>query len=248
MIFENDVVTKLLVQYNKEKDETKRDLLMNDILIQTQPLVRSMVLADYRDDRIEADDMIQDILIHIMRKITRYSPDRGSLHNWLSTLIRNKAIDILRKVQRGIPTISYDDELVELDLTATGKADPIIKRWKMLAIWLYSRFQDLTVDESVDISDIILTGLMSDKSRKLLLTDLQDHVGSDYLSRAKLTIIFQSAMWFLRALDYDKRTEFVPTTADIQYTLYPELSYCLGETTTQDLQWLFSGMSIMFRS
>jgi RNA polymerase sigma factor (sigma-70 family) len=220
---------------------------MNSILEETQPLVRSIVLADYRDNRIEADDMIQEILIHLMQKLPRFSSDRGTLHNYASTLIRNKAIDILRRVQRGVPTISLEDELTGIESVSLQANDPMIKRWKMLAVWLYMRFKELTQSEAIEIANRVLYGLVDGKSKKALLAALRDSLESDYLSQANITTIYQSAVWFLRILDFKEREEHLPVKSDISYTLYPELSYTVGESMAQDLQWLFSGMAIVFK-
>ncbi len=47
-------------------------------------------------DRTEAEDVLQDAFVTIWNRAGQYDPDRAGAIAWLSTIVRNKAIDRLR--------------------------------------------------------------------------------------------------------------------------------------------------------
>jgi RNA polymerase sigma-70 factor (ECF subfamily) len=63
-------------------------------------------------DRGIAEDVVHDAFVAVWQKMDRFDPDRGSLRSWLLTIVRNRAIDRIRR------TRSTDDVF---DLDARGQ-------------------------------------------------------------------------------------------------------------------------------
>jgi RNA polymerase sigma-70 factor (ECF subfamily) len=64
------------------------------------------------NDRARAEDVVQDAFLSIWRKAGTYTEGRGSVRTWLASIVRNRAIDIVRG-RRGS---DGDDETVLLNL------------------------------------------------------------------------------------------------------------------------------------
>lgn len=61
------------------------------------------------NDRMEAEDALQEVYVSLWRRAGNYDPARSSPITWLATFARNRAIDRLRSSTRSRDT----DELVE---------------------------------------------------------------------------------------------------------------------------------------
>lgn len=48
------------------------------------------------NDRVEAEDVLQDVYLAVWNKAGRFEPERASPITWLATIARNRAIDRLR--------------------------------------------------------------------------------------------------------------------------------------------------------
>lgn len=59
-------------------------------------------------DRGTAEDVVHDAFVAVWQKIDRFDDARGDLRSWLLTIVRNRAIDRVRRVR---PT----DDVFELD-------------------------------------------------------------------------------------------------------------------------------------
>ncbi|MGZ9585664.1 RNA polymerase sigma factor [Paenibacillus marinisediminis] len=51
-------------------------------------------------DRMEAEDVCQDVFLEIIKKADQYNASRGSLEAWIAIMTRSRCIDSLRKRQR----------------------------------------------------------------------------------------------------------------------------------------------------
>ena len=70
------------------------------------------------NDRGRAEDVVQDAFLSIWRKAASYAEGRGSVKTWLASIVRNRAIDLVRARRES----DGDDEAVLLALRDPGPA------------------------------------------------------------------------------------------------------------------------------
>ncbi|MDO8209501.1 sigma-70 family RNA polymerase sigma factor [Conexibacter sp. CPCC 206217] len=61
-------------------------------------------------DRQTAEDVTQEAFVSIWRAGGRYDPTRGSVRSWVLAILRNRAIDALRRTASRAPRLDYDDD------------------------------------------------------------------------------------------------------------------------------------------
>jgi RNA polymerase sigma-70 factor (ECF subfamily) len=61
-------------------------------------------------DRGTAEDVTQEAFLSLWRTIARYDRTRGSVRTWLLGVVRNRAIDVLRRQAGRAPSVSLDLE------------------------------------------------------------------------------------------------------------------------------------------
>jgi RNA polymerase sigma-70 factor, ECF subfamily len=59
-----------------------------------------------------AEDVTQEALISIWRSGGRYDRTRGSVRSWALGIVRNRAIDVLRRESSRTPKLTFDDEAI----------------------------------------------------------------------------------------------------------------------------------------
>lgn len=61
-------------------------------------------------ERGAAEDVTQEAFISIWRSGARYDPARGSVRAWMLGIVRNRAIDALRRRAGKAPKLDFDDD------------------------------------------------------------------------------------------------------------------------------------------
>jgi RNA polymerase sigma-70 factor (ECF subfamily) len=61
-------------------------------------------------DRESAEEVSQEAFLSIWRSGARFDRTRGSVRSWLLGVVRNRAIDALRRAAGGAPRLDADDE------------------------------------------------------------------------------------------------------------------------------------------
>ncbi len=76
-----------------------------------------------------AADAVHDALLQVWRNAERFDPARGNARAWLTTLVRYRAMDMVRKTMRELPPLEQDnradtdpDPLARLLTTRDGQA------------------------------------------------------------------------------------------------------------------------------
>ncbi len=63
---------------------------------ETSPRLHAVALTMMRDPEL-SEDVMQDAFVQIWHRASDYHADRGSVFTWLTTIVRYRAIDLLRK-------------------------------------------------------------------------------------------------------------------------------------------------------
>ncbi|MBS1890674.1 MAG: sigma-70 family RNA polymerase sigma factor, partial [Actinobacteria bacterium] len=61
-------------------------------------------------ERGAAEDCIQEAFISIWRSGGKFDPTRGSVRSWTLSIVRNRAIDVLRSKAGKAPKMTFDDD------------------------------------------------------------------------------------------------------------------------------------------
>jgi RNA polymerase sigma-70 factor (ECF subfamily) len=77
--------------------------------IRYRPLAFALAVRVVRDAG-RAEDVLQDAFLSVWRKAATYTPSRGSARTWLSSIVRNRAIDLVRAARER--TMHDDEELL----------------------------------------------------------------------------------------------------------------------------------------
>lgn len=61
-------------------------------------------------DRQTAEDVTQEAFVSLWRSGGRYDAARGSVRSWVLAIVRNRAIDALRRASSRVPRLDADDD------------------------------------------------------------------------------------------------------------------------------------------
>jgi len=77
------------------------------------------------NDPAQAEDVMQEVFFHVWQNPGSFAPERGSLGAWLAVVVRNRAIDVVRKRR---PT----DPVEDVVLASSGDVASEVERSTMI--------------------------------------------------------------------------------------------------------------------
>ncbi|MGJ8527192.1 sigma-70 family RNA polymerase sigma factor [Maritalea sp.] len=80
------------------------------------PRIKAMMLKG-GTNIMQAEDLMQDVMMTVWRKSSQFSPDRGTVSSWIFTIARNARIDLFRKAS----SRPYED-VYEMEIATDDKA------------------------------------------------------------------------------------------------------------------------------
>ena len=238
MIFNEEKVQSLVIQWQEDNDKD----ILEHILKETTGLIEVIVSTF---DPIYRDDMIQESFIKVMSVLYLYTPARGKLHSFLTSVIRNECSSYIQHVNRSlnITTEVIESGIIEyhseVDYTETDN-DELLQK---LIIRNRSRFPSLPTT-------------IIDPATELIFKSIQDcRIGTSRgtiskivelynIDRNKATVMYHSTLVFMRlsmlsnaSCDGDEFHEF---------SLMRDFQDIVGNTNCSSISMLFSGMYIKF--
>lgn len=103
-----DLISRVAATHDRDAFEA--------LFVHFGPRVKALMLKAGAD-HAQAEDLVQDVMMTVWRKVHLYSADRGSVGTWIFTIARNARIDRLRQNS----SQPYED-VNELEI-ASGDAD-----------------------------------------------------------------------------------------------------------------------------
>lgn len=97
----------------KVADDRDREAFQS-LFLHFGPRVKAMMLKS-GTDHAQAEDLVQDVMMTVWRKVHLYAPERGGVGTWIFTIARNARIDRLRRNS----SRPYED-VDELELASEG--------------------------------------------------------------------------------------------------------------------------------
>jgi len=132
------------------------------------PRIKSMMMKAGAPPA-QAEDLAQDVMMTVWRKVDMYAPERGSVSTWIFTIARNARIDRLRRSRSAI----YDDiEDVELASEEAGSDDQVFAAQQ--AAGVASAMAELPADQKL----MIEMAYMQDKSQSEIAAELSIPLGT----------------------------------------------------------------------
>lgn len=245
--FAPDVARQLVARYISSRSTALADEALDAALRACTPLVNSIVI--FYADEFDREDVVQEVLLHLITALPTYDADKGELKPFLSAIIRRKAISLWRMRHHREPEtpLSLNEEIVADSQFVEDEPEAILPQAALLAHWMRMRFPSVKRSLADRLADEIIVSLADGLSSKATIKELRRVAGRE-LSCNRVITVHSAALVFLRALGWSSKYANTPSDDAIEFTLIPELYMLLGGDAASQLYALFRGTTVHWRS
>lgn len=233
MIFDAEHVTELVLVWQKTRDEDT----LAEILEGCTSLIEAIV-SEFNS--VYRDDLIQEAYFRIQYALPLFDHYKSSLHNYLTTVIRNICYTYSKKQDKE-PTIECDFQLTHDDLGRqyNDEGSELDLLTKLIAR-NRRRFCSIPVEDIDHITAYIFYALRDEGMNRKIVTQLSKQLCVD---RSLANIFYQSTVMYVRALriQYSKLS-IIPS--DDEFTLLPDIKEIMGNKVYERIAVVMSGMTI----
>ena len=117
----------------------------------------------YQNHREDAEDVLQNALIHIFSKITQFTPERGSFKDWSARIVVNDNLMFLRSkkvtepLEEGFNSLDSEQPTLEIDKPNASKLIKIIRMLpngyrEVFNLYVLEGYTHVEIAEILDIS------------------------------------------------------------------------------------------------
>lgn len=237
LIFDNEKVQTLVGKYNSNGAEP---LVLGEILSETHTLI-SVITSKYSQGDIDQEDLMQEARLKLIKAIPKFDGSRGTkAYSFFSTVIRNAAVDYVRKLRTDSDIDEYTEDLTD----GIDDLDFISILVEDMREWFVSRFPTIMVPVlASDILECVIGDLLDENcGTRKAITNLED----DYeYSRIEARIIYRVVLMRLRST---MARSGIRIDHLEEVSLEPELHEIVGDDHFQELSSIFKGLSIKIRN
>jgi DNA-directed RNA polymerase specialized sigma24 family protein len=229
MIFNNSLVTELVLRWQNTRDPK----ILDYIIKESTPLVEA-IISSY--DYSHREDLIQESLLRIQYAIQFFDPDISNLHNYLTTVIRNISASFLSK-QSKEPEINIDDVswgwIDDRQLDNEDILSDLIERNRQ-------RFPSIPVNVIDEVTEHIYQELVQNSASRKVVADVSTVFN---LPKPVATTIHQSTLIWLRS-KYSSYAKLKPLKLNEELTTLPDLCDLIGKVAYERVMISLSGMTL----
>lgn len=247
MIFDNEKVTNLVLQWQRDSDAHT----LSEIFEESRNLIEAIVSAydpEYRDD------MIQESYLRIHYALPYYDSNY-KIHNYFTTVIHNQCRTYLK--QQYVHDVELYDNVelcdgvdgdavfVEYSKTPEHYAIDNNEILTDLIARNRQRFPSLPVEEIDDITEFIYASLrdgLYGKSRGIIANIVKNYG----FHRTVATVVYHSSLVYLRKRYAEYSKDYVLNRDEKEYSLLIDLKNEIGVKAFRKISKLFSGMYVKF--
>lgn len=144
-------------------------------------------------DRNAAEDVAQEAFLSIWRSNARFDRARGSVRSWVLSVVRNRAIDALRRGGSQAPKLNHDDEVLLDSREADDRTEAEALR-RETSRELQGALQELPKDQSQVIQLAYFGGFSHSEIAEMLSMPLGTVKGRMRLGLEKVRVQLAEAM------------------------------------------------------
>lgn len=227
MVFDGPKITELVIKW----EATQSSELLGQILEGSQGLIEAIVSKFHYSYR---EDLIQECNAKVIKVLGYYNPEIGSLHNYLTTVIKNTCITFVEKEGREAAAdadIDLDELCGDEVSYDVGMLEELIERNR-------HRFPSLPVSVIDDITNIVYDNILENGLNRLTIGNI---VQRAKINKSITMVVIYSTVVYLRMRYKDY---CMPSLIDDEFTLLPELKELIGESLYQQSIVVFSGLNL----